>query len=207
MKRDKKRANLREFEETLKKGHLLIFSNEDIIRIFGWSKTSVKFLLHRYTRRGITTRLKNGLYMLSGATVSEFYIANRLCEPSYVSLETALSFHNIIPETVYAITSITTRATRVRTANGKSYQYHRILRSAFTGYKPLSLGDFTVLVAEPEKALVDHCYLVARGWRKPLDADRLRLKNLDRKKINDYARLFKSKKMIGLLENIMSVKL
>jgi hypothetical protein len=62
-------------------------------------------------------------------------------------------------------------------------------------------------VAEPEKALVDHCYLVARGWRKPLDADRLRLKNLDRKKINDYARLFKSKKMIGLLENIMSVKL
>jgi len=207
MKRDKKRANLQEFEETLKKGHLSVFSNEDIIRIFGWSKTSVKFLLHRYTKRGITTRLKNGLYAMSGATISEFYVANRLCEPSYISLETALSFHHIIPETVYAITSMTTRIPHERDFNGTSYEYHRVLARAFTGYKPTPQGSFTVLIAEPEKALVDHCYMAARGLRKPLDPERTRMQNLNKHKINTYARLFRNKKMMVLLEKLLSVKL
>jgi len=207
MKLTKKRANLRDFEESLKKKHLFVFSNEDIIRIFGWSKTSVKFLLHRYTKRGITNRLKNGLYALAGATISEFYIANRLCEPSYVSLETALSFHHIIPETVYAVTSITTRIPHERVVNGTSYEYHRVLARAFTGYKPLPQGSFTVLIAEPEKALVDHCYMAARGLRKPLDPERMHLQNLNKHKINAYARLFKNKKTIALLEKIFSSKI
>jgi len=191
----------------LKKKHLFVFSNKEIERMFGWSKTSVKFLLHRYTKRGITTRLKNGLYALAGATISEFYVANRLCEPSYVSLETALSFHHIIPETVYAITSVTTRIPHERVFNGTSYQYHRVLAHAFTGYKPTSQGSFTVFVAEPEKALVDHCYMAARGLRKPLDPERTHLQNLNKHKINAYARLFRNKKMMILLEKLLSVKL
>lgn len=196
------RANLREFEETLKKRRLFVFEPKDIVRLFGWSSTSVKFLLHRYTKRGITERLKNGLYAFRGVTTSEFYIANRLCEPSYVSLETALSFHGLIPETVYAITSMTTRTPHTRSVPGKEYRYHRLQPHAFTGYKPITQGDFTVLVADPEKALVDYYYLVARGLRKPLDKERLRIKDLKRHRINAYAQLFKNKKLISVLATV-----
>ena len=183
----------------LKKRRLFVFEPKDVIRLFGWSATSVKFLLHRYTKRGITTRLKNGLYAFSGVTIPEFYIANRLCEPSYVSLEAALSFHRLIPETVYAVTSMTTRLPRKRSVLGKEYRYHRIQPHAFTGYKPITLGDFTALVADPEKTLVDYYYLVARGLRQPLDKERLRLNDLKRHKVNGYARLFKNKTLTSLL--------
>lgn len=207
MERANQRANLREFEETLKKRRLFVFEPKDIVRLFRWSNTSVKFLLHRYTKRGITVRLKNGLYAFSGVTIPEFYIANRLCEPSYVSLEAALSFHRLIPETVYTTTSITTRAPRERSALGKEYRYHRVQSHSFTGYKPVVQGDFTALIADPEKAVVDYYYLVARGLRKPLDKERLRIKDLKRHQISTYARLFKNKKLMSLLETLFPPEL
>ena len=184
-----------------------MFSPKDIILLFGWSITAVKFLLHRYTKRGITIRLKNGLYALSGVIIPDFYIANRLQEPSYVSLETALSHHQIILETVYTITSVTTRPPRERTVLNKTYRYHRVLPRAFTGYSPMTQGDFTSLVADPEKALVDYYYLVARGKRKPLDFDRLRLQKLNRHKINKYARLFNNRTLIQLLSKLFSTQI
>ncbi len=207
MKRTDKRANLRQFEETLKKRRLFVFEPKDVVRLFGWSATSVKFLLHRYTKRGITVRLKNGLYAFNGVTIPEFYVANRLCEPSYVSLEAALSFHRLIPETVYTITSITTRIPRERSVLGREYRYHRVQPHAFTGYKPITQGDFTALVADPEKALVDYYYLVARGLRKPLDKERIRMNDLKRHKMNAYARLFKNGKLISLLTALFPPKL
>jgi len=134
----------------LKKRHLLVFSNEDIIRIFGCRKHRLNSYCIAIQARHYHSPKERPLYTVRRDRLRILYCQS-LCEPSYVSLETALSFHNIIPETVYAITSITTKATRERTANGKSYQYHRILRSAFTGYKPVSLGDFTVLVADRKR--------------------------------------------------------
>ncbi len=202
MKLSKKRANLRDFETVLKKNRLFVFRSKDVIRLFGWSDTGVKFLLHRYTKRGITVRLKSGLYMLGGATIPDFYLANCLQEPSYVSLETALSHYQIIPETVYTITSITTRPPRERIALHKSYRYHRILPHAFTGYTAVVQGEFTSLVADPEKALVDYYYLVARGQRKPLDIDRLRLEKLNLHKVCMYARLFKNPTLMKLLTEL-----
>jgi predicted transcriptional regulator of viral defense system len=207
MKRANLRANLRDFEAMLKKKRLFVFEPKDIVRLFGWSATAVQFLLLRYTKRGITVRLKNGLYALSGVTIPDFYVANRLCEPSYVSLEAALSFHRVILETVYTVTSITTRLPRERSALGHEYRYHRVQSSAFTGYKPVIQGDFTMLIADPEKALVDYYYLVARGLRKPLDKERLRLDDLKRDKINEYARLFKNKKLMLLLQILLPTEL
>lgn len=202
MKRANPRANLRDFEETLKKRRLFVFEPKDVVRLFGRSATSVKFLLHRYTKRGITVRMKNGLYAFSGVTIPEFYIANRLCEPSYISLEAALSFHRLIPETVFTLTSITTRLPRERSVLGKTYRYHQIQPHAFTGYKPITLGDFTALVADPEKALVDYYYLVARGLRKPLDTERLRIDDLKKHKIQSYARLFKNRRLMTTLATL-----
>lgn len=207
MKQTSLRANLRYFEETLKKRRLFVFEPKDVVRLFGWSATGVKFLLHRYTKRGITVKLKNGLYALSGVTIPEFSIANRLQEPSYVSLEAALSFHRLIPETVYTITSMTTRTPRERSVLGKEYHYYRIRPSAFTGYKPITQGDGTVLVADPEKALVDYYDLVARGLRKPLDTERLRINDLKKQKVDAYARLFKNRKLPSLLATLFPSEL
>jgi len=74
-------------------------------------------LLHRYTGRNLIIRIKRGLYALPDTQLSELFIANKLFEPSYISREFALSYHRIIPETVYEITSVTTKTTQ-RFENG-----------------------------------------------------------------------------------------
>lgn len=194
-----KRADLTTFLETLRAKKVYVFGKLDLVRLFGWSETSVTFLLHRYAKKGVVQRLKRGLYSLSGASVSEFYIANRLYEPSYISLETALAFHHVIPEVVYAVTSVTTKITRSHKVKQQEYSYHKIKRQAYAGYDPIDQGGFTVLMARPEKAFVDYCYLMTKGARPPLDRDRLRRDRLDENRVRKYADLFKSarlKKMI-----------
>lgn len=197
------RANLKHFEDTLKKGNFSLFTSGDIVRIFGWSPTAVRFLLHRYTQKGVTVRIKRGLYKLAGVPVPDFFIANRLYEPSYISLETALSLHGIIVETVYAITSVSTRVGKTFNALNKEFRYRKIKSSAYTGYMPVQRGTTTVLMADPEKALADYYYFVARGACAPLDKDRLRTEKLNKEKVMKYARLFDDTNMTNLLNKLV----
>lgn len=200
-----KRANLTTFLDTLRKKRVYVFSKLDLVRLFGWSETSITFLLHRYSRKGVIHRLKRGLYGLSGSPVPEFYVANRLREPSYVSLETALSYHHVIPEVVYAITSVTAKSTRAYKARGQEYFYHKIKRSAYAGYEPVDQDGFTVLLARPEKAFVDYCYLVTKGVRQPLDRERLRMDRLNVNRLRKYADLFKSIRLKKLIANYVKI--
>lgn len=199
------RANLKQFSETLRAKGLLVFTKLDLTRLFGWSDVSVTFLLNRYVKRGIVTRLRRGLYSLADVPVSEFYLANRLHEPSYVSLESALSFHRILPETVYAVTSMTTIASRSFTVAGVEYDYHRVKASAYGQYEPHDFGGMTAMIACAEKAYVNYCYLVTKGVKRPLDTDRLRLDLLDRARVESYAALFKNVRLQMLIDKNFSV--
>lgn len=198
-----KRASLSEFTDTLRAKQLFVFTKLDLTRLFGWSDISVTFLLHRYTRRGVVQHLRKGLYQLTGIPVSEFYLANRLHEPSYVSLETALSFHRIIPETVYVVTSMTTVAGRAHEVNGVRYEYHRIKLAAYGQYEPHDFDGLVAMIACAEKAFVDHCYLVTKGLKTPLDPDRLRLDRLDRARVAKYAAMFNNYRLNVLLNKYL----
>jgi hypothetical protein len=94
----------------------------------------------------------------------------------------------LIPEVTYVITSATPRPTRALTAMGKVFEYHRLKKSAFTGYEPVKVITETILMATPEKALVDTLYFV--DLKKKTLNDRLNLRNLSWKRIESYARLF-----------------
>ena len=69
----------------------------------------------QWKKSGLLLPLKRNLYVLneydSKKTPSRFYIANQLVFPSYISLETALSFYGVIPERVYSVTSVTSKKT------------------------------------------------------------------------------------------------
>lgn len=196
------RADLKTFIDTLNQRGLFVFNKLDLTRLFGWTDTAVTFLLHRYAKKGIVTPLKRDLFALSGVTASDFYIANRLREPSYVSLESALSFHHVIPEVVYAVTSVTTRTTRTYEALNRTFRYHHLKRVAYVGYEPIDQGGLTVLMATPEKALADYCYLVTKGLKRPLDTDRLRLDRLDVSRLRQYVALYRSFRLTKMVNDL-----
>jgi len=109
-------------------------------------------------------------------------------------------FYNIIPETVYTITSATSRLTREFVINNISYFYHRIKREAFTGYIKKDFQGQEALIAEPEKALADYLYFVAIG-QKSLN-DRLELREINKEKLIKYAKLFKRRSLLKLINQI-----
>lgn len=194
--------NWYKFEQTLKAKKILIFTPLDVKRIFGIGSTAASFLLHRYSKRGLILQLKRGCYVLSSDLPNDFSLANKLYEPSYISLEFALSFHGIIPETVYEITSVTPKSTRRFSIMGKSFSYHRIKKEAFCGYTPLKQNDAVFLIAEPEKAFVDFAYFKMRQGQKFID--RFRKNKLTKKKVFAYARQFKNKRLPLFIKNILS---
>ena len=186
------------FEKKLKEKKIFLFTSLDVKRIFSISKIATTFLLHRYAKQGLIMRLKKGLYLFPEAGVPDFYIANKLYEPSYISLETALSYYGIIPETVYEITSVTTKATRRFKVKDKIFSYRSLKKEVFTGYSGHQQRGSTFLMAEPEKAFVDLCYLKMISNEKPLD--RFSREKIKTTKTLRYAKLFNNKKLIKIIK-------
>lgn len=194
-------VNWYNFERKLKDKKLLLFSPLDVRRLFGVSKIAATFLVHRYARRGFIRRVKNGLYVFPDSLPPDLFLANKMYEPSYVSLEFALSYHRVIPETVYEITSVTPKATRHFLALGKSFTYRSIKKSAFTGYVSKKQGDVNYLIAEPEKAFVDLNYLRIMNRKKPIS--RFNKERINPAKALRYAKLFKNNKLISIIKTTL----
>jgi len=190
--------NFKEVYKTLEKNKYYIFSYEDIVSFcLHEKKASLKQALHRWKKKGWIYSLKKGLYELSYPkefVISDMYIANRLYAPSYVSLETALSNYSIIPEVSMAVTSITTKPTRRFKNKHGLFIYRTIKPALFTGYYVERHNNFDILIAEPEKALVDYLYFKTyRSKKFDLKGERINKRavlKLDRRKLNKYANLY-----------------
>jgi len=192
-----------DFGQKIRAKNLALFSRRDIQALFGVSSNAATMLLHRYNKQGIIIRVKRGMYALAEAVPPEVYIANQLYSPSYISREFALSYHRIIPETVYEITCITTRDTRKFERLGKVYSYRHLMPKAFTGYTVEKRRGFTFRIADPEKAFVDVLYYRVLFGIKPLS--RFNKERINSKKALRYARLFGNRKLISTLMRTLSI--
>lgn len=196
-----KLVNWYEFNRKLKDKNVLLFSITDIRRLFGVSAVAAGFLLHRYTAKHYLVRVKRGLYAFPDALPPELFLANKIYAPSYVSLEFALSYHRVIPETVYEITSVTTKATRRFEKLGKIYSYRRIKRSAFAGYTTEKQKGFSFQIADPEKAFVDASYFRLLDGLKPLS--RYHKEKINPAKAVRYAALIGNKKLVAIVKTTL----
>jgi len=192
--------NLIVVEQTIRRRGLRLFSPLELRRILSISAIAARFLVHRYAKRGVFTKLRNGLYCLPDQHPSELAVANRLYEPSYLSFEFVLSYYHLIPEAAYTITSATSRPTRTLTVLGKTFEYHRLKKSAFTGYEPVKVGAETVLMATPEKAVVDTLYFV--DLKKKTLNERLDLRTLNWRRAESCVRLFGRPSLRELLRSL-----
>jgi predicted transcriptional regulator of viral defense system len=177
-----------------------LFSPADFRRIFGVSLRATQEFIKDHCD-DLFLKVRNGLYALRIDQPRDEVIANRLYAPSYISFEYALSRYGIIPESVYTITSATTRITREFVVNNKSFTYSHIKKQAYRGYRTEKIGGMTVLMAEPEKALVDYLYFVNLK-RKTLN-ERLTIRKLKKKAVLEYAKLFSRKNLIKLVKEIL----
>lgn len=178
-----------------------IFAPRDLMVIFGASRRAVDAFTSYNVKKGFLVRLKNGLFALGRDLPGEFCIANNVYYPSYVSLETALSYYNLIPEIIYPVISVTTITTREFKIQNRMFIYHKIKKQAFGGFITKKIGRESVYIATPEKGIVDFLYFVFLG--KKQFNDRLEVRNLSRDKVNEYARMFENEKFLLFVKDIL----
>lgn len=186
----KKKYLLREeIRRELSKAKASAFSVKDFANLFSVGVRKSSLYLSRNSGTGGTfTRLIRGFYFPSNNPPSVFEISNTLVRPSYVSLETALSYYKIIPEVVYSVTAITTKQPRVLLAVNQEYKYHHITKGLYFGYQTIKIGEKRALIATKEKALLDFLYFVCIGEKKI--SDRIDLASINWKIIRSYQKQF-----------------
>lgn len=193
-----------EVQKKLLETGFFVFTTHEFQRATGFSLTGARKFLLRYTQKGVFWQLKRGLYAFKDTRLSPWLIANRLYMPSYISLDTALSYYGMIPETVYGVTSVTTKVTREFEACDLLFSYHAIQQGAYCGYCPLKRAGQTVFMAEPEKALADMLYFVHLG-RRELNA-RLTCQKINQRRFYDYLKLFRRKNLMTWGQDVISKK-
>ena len=152
------------------------------------SPADVHRQLTRWKNAGRIMQLRRGLYFIAAPYQRRrphpFLVANRLLQPSYVSLQSALAYAGMIPEYVPVTTSLTTgRTSRWNTPIG-AFHFHHTKPERFYGYRLRELGgNQAALLALPEKALLDLIHLQPQG-DDPDYLDELRLQNLEQLDLN-----------------------
>jgi predicted transcriptional regulator of viral defense system len=180
-----------------------IYPNFDSRRLIEWQQ------------KGYLVKLINKWYLFSDVPVNEnllFRISNCLYHPSYLSLESALSFHHLIPEAVYSPQAITTLKSKVYETPVGSFRYRRIKPELFFGYQVLHLDGLPVLMADREKAILDYLYFRA-GKTTEAEIEALRLnayelkQTLDKQKLEQYLAVYASptlERRIQILNKLIS---
>jgi predicted transcriptional regulator of viral defense system len=128
----------------------------------------VRRQLSRWKRAGKVVQLRRNVYAVAlpwrRMEPHPFATANELQRPSYVSLESVLAHHGLIPEAVPLTTSVTTGRPGLFETPLGHYDYRHIAPAAFFGYREMRVfQEQTALVAEVEKALLDLAYLTPDG--------------------------------------------
>ncbi|MEP7167546.1 MAG: hypothetical protein ABI758_06245 [Candidatus Woesebacteria bacterium] len=144
-------------KESLK--DFVVFSLPDIRQI---EPTFDRRRLFEWQKKGYIKKLRRGYYAFSDINFSQevlFAIANRLYAPSYISLESALSYYGLIPEGVYQLTSVCSRKTIQFETSVGPFSYQTVKPNLLFGYELISQGSRSYKIASREKAILDYLYL------------------------------------------------
>lgn len=115
--------------------------------------------LSEWQKKGYIKKIIKGYYLFSDVDIEEstlLAIANKIYKPSYISFETAMSYYRLIPESIYMITSASTRRTSRFETPMARFSYRTIKPALFFGYSLLPGGTKMAFL---EKALLDYFYL------------------------------------------------
>jgi len=197
-----------------------VFSITDIEKMFpGFTWLN----LINWQKKGYILKIKKRWYCLNYNDISKdisWLAANLIYQPSYISLQTALSFYGLIPEAIYTITSVSAKKTNHFETPIGTFSYNKI-KSQFFGFGQTLIpgpspnlyteGKYKrmELIAEPEKAILDFFYLNS-NYNTHEDMEYLRFDHsvlndlVDRKKLFRYLERYNNKALNNRIDKLLS---
>ncbi len=189
----------------------------NINQVYAWQPDFDKNNLTRWTKQNRLVKLRNSWYSFPEYLKTpnfQFFASNKIYSPSYVSLHSALSFYGIIPEAVIQTTAVSS----LKKANFENkfgtFSYQQILPDLLFGYeKKTFLNKYSLIIATPEKAILDLLYLYPL-YNDEQEIRELRFyedymhEDLNLERLNQYTEKFKSiilRKRIDILLKIFEL--
>ena len=177
-----------------------VFSLQDVQKI---APNFNRIQLDRWQKKGYIKRIKKEYYYFTDKEIDQnflFYLSNKIYSPSYISLEKAFQYYDFIPEEIFQITSVSSKKTTKFTTSMGNFSYRHIKPSIFFGYRMLDYGKQKILLAEPEKAVLDYLYLnprlkAADDFREMRINKQEFLEKIDYTKLQRYLKAFENKSL------------
>lgn len=179
---------------------LVVFSLQDLYLI---DPNFRQATLYDWETIGKVIKLRNNHYIFSDFIPSnyEYYLlSNLLYEPSYVSMELALNHYGVIPETVGAVTAISTNKTTKMINKYGIFSYQTVTPKLFFGYELLEVSERKIKIASLEKAILDYLYLNSKitatadfeslRWNKQILQE-----EVDEEKLKKYLDIFSNTRL------------
>lgn len=165
----------------------IVFSINDIKRIIlskGGNPDYAKLLLYNLESKGVINRVIKGYY----SRYDDPNVITYCIKPSYVGLESALSFYNIWEQETNVVL-ITTR--RIRTGTKKVFGANVVIHSIddkyFFGFDHIDYYDLKIPISDIEKTFIDCIY-----YNRYLSKETLKniYKKIDKVKLKRYLKRY-----------------
>lgn len=142
-----------------------MFNRQTLQRVLNIGNNALYANIKRWLKKGELIQLKRGWYvtknyylMTPGKQIYLEWLANKLKEPSYLSMEYVLQKYNLLSEAVYSITSVSLKKPKSFINNLGQFSYTNINEKLFKGYKVKQVGEYDIKEASLAKALFDYLY-------------------------------------------------
>lgn len=188
----------------LKKLPTSVVRTNDAAALWATSPATASQMLARLAKAGHVQRLQRGLWLLDPSAPAwslHPYLTDPA--PSYLSLQTALFYHEMIEQIPTVIHVVSTTKSRLTKTEKGTYAIHQVATAFFTGFQPFEGGP--AQIATPEKALVDFFYFRPAKSRSFRSLPELELpKTFKKKRARDLARLIFSRSRRTMVERLIN---
>ncbi len=171
----------------------------------------LRWNLTQWQRKGYINRISKWRYCFSGWITTEeqlFRISNLIYQPSYISMESALRYYNLIPEWVYQTTACTSKKTQTLSGEKWVFYYYHLAPKLFRWYQFHKNQNSEFYLATVEKTICDFFYL--KPWNIQKDFQELRIDTHELKKLTnkdqilDCATKFRNKKLLLTIQDFIT---
>jgi predicted nucleotidyltransferase component of viral defense system len=190
-----------------------VFTERELARVFGGTPARRYGLVNKALAKGELVRICRGVYMLAekyrSIKLSQFVVASRIIPGSYISFESALSYHGWIPERVVVVMSgIYKGRTRTFETPLGEFKYVHLPVNELEFLNGVSRNERAFLVAKPLRALADYIYDRKIEWTGIdflLEGLRIEEEPLQTIKLNDFKEVlpvFRAKRVRSFLQQL-----
>ena len=193
-------------------GPLRVFSREQAEQFFPKFDSRRLF---EWKQKDYLYKLTNKWYCFTNIPKTlgvQYLISNSLCKPSYISLESALYYYQLMNEAPSLVHAITQHKTVMYNTPKGNYNYRKIKPSLFLGYNTIELDGIKIQMACKEKALIDFLYFNASlnslSKLSNIDWNSTQMELLNWKLVADFQKSFQSKALnrrVDLLKKLLKI--